>query len=336
MKLNPWHSIWGVGIVIVGNSIGANDVLKYQKGTESLRSRSEFCQYIDKTNLQNASTHNQIETLPEMEFFSGESQRRDFIKVWNLQKTLSAYYNKKIAFKQIPRQLNRHLEEKAMNLKVEVRQVTKQLKALNKKYRFNTNPKIRKPALTNYQSWQIENEWPLQVKNLKDKIRRLNAKIDKLDQRIFSGREILNSILHLNAPLESQLVIEIILEESLFSSRVHFFPRWRTKDGKISEASDEPYLSVSSQFLPKESYLSLKRKKQPHSLNSYRNLASAVLDSPEVSHIGIEYLPSGRALITGSAQTGFLAARSPVVATSPTDITISGLLDFACFAEYSK
>lgn len=332
MKFNPWHSLWGALIIMIGNSIGANDVLKYETGSETLSSRSEYCEYIRKSQTNRSSSHLQIETLPEMEFFESQKQRNDFLKVWNLQKTFSAYHNKRISFYNLPQELNRNLEELSMNLKFESNQMKQQLQALSLKSQRLPSSQPSPFFSSTYQNWQIKNEWPLHAKILQDKIRQLQAKISRLDSRQFSGREFLKHIANTKKPINQKLVIEIVVEEGLFHSDVLFYPRWKDGSGNITAASDSPYLRVKSSFVPTLSLVSLKNKTQPPTLIFYSQLFQPIFEPKALSRLKIEYLESGKAIVAGSLQTGFLASHSDSPATSPTDLALSGLLDLACLS----
>lgn len=317
-------------IVLSGTSIGANDFIKYKKGKATLRSRTEYCQFIAKNNQPNREGTNTYQTLPENETLDSEKDLIAFSKIWNLKKTLAAYRAKRIPFTWLPKQLITEITKKQLQWTAELNEVQTNILAVEQKLQDRHPASVLEQHPNAYTQWQIENEWPLQLKLLNERKRFIENKIANLAEKKFTDSEILELITQSEEPIAESLIIESKFENGLFSEKVSFYPLWVHGTFKKS-ASETPWFEVKKSFLPKSSLQAIQQRTAPSSILKYKKVAALATNlAPSDDVTKMSFLGNQSLLFYGTPKSGFLSEDRETIFTSPNDLAIEGLLDLAC------
>ncbi len=317
-------------IVLTGTSIGANDFIEYKTGKASLRSRSEYCQFIGKNNQPTPEGSNTYQTLSETENLQSESDLIAFSKIWNLKKTLAAYRAKRIVFTWLPKPLQNEIVKKQLYWSVELKEVSANIQAVQLKIKDVPQESILKRQPSTFTQWQLKNEWPLQLKILNERKRWIENKLSNLREKRFTDSEILELITQSETVMDHSLIIEARLENRLLSSRMAFYPVW-IRGHHRRRASDTAWFEVQQRFLPKSSLKAISKKQLPSGLQSYLQVAARA-SSEENKNIdgSLRYVDEDSMLVYGTPKSGFLSEDQSMTFTSPNDLAIEGLLDLAC------
>lgn len=273
---------------------------------------------------------NTYQTLSETENLRSESDLIAFSKIWNLKKTLAAYRAKRIVFSWLPKSLQNEIVKKQLHWLGELKEVQTNIHGVELKMKNVPRESILKRRPSAFAQWQVENEWPLQLKILNERKRWIKNKLSQLADRRFTDAELLELITQSESPVTHSLIIEARMETRLLTSRLSFYPIWIDK-GERQPASDTPWFEVHQRFLPKSSLSAIKNKQLPQGLQSYLKVAARASSGDEVKKFPpMTYISDETMLLYGTPKSGFLSENQSLTFTSPNDLAIEGLLDLAC------
>lgn len=326
-----WKTIIFFMILLLGVPIGASDVLKYESGRQPLDSRSEYCEFVNHSVQSQSDGIDSLESLAESEAFMADSAKAQYVKMQSLKETLAPYRMRKIAFSYLPDIIAKSADQKIVQLHEHIQLLDSKIRILEKAFQAQQRHPHRWPS--QYHQWQAKNAWPLQLKTLIDEKRMLSARLESLKKRLFSETDIFELIAELDPETHPELALEVEIESGWLKSKVNFYPIWKTSQN-WKRGSDSPWFSLSENMIPESTKSAFLNGTSPRHLLAYWNLfqqANRIPDQKGSSEL--RFLNHRSALIQGTSITSHMPSPHLIAFAGPSDLTVDGLLDLACFSK---
>lgn len=337
-------------ITLIGISIGANNMTRFEKGYGELSSRYDYCKWIQseiRPNEIDDSEKFAPSTMPN------EPSIRSFAFIKLIDKKLRSYHERKIKLTYLPQAMKTTmltLQERYQKRLTNIDQMLQLLRQENKHLKISTSHNDQEKE---YRMWRLENELPGQIFHLETEAKEVRDLVKRYADFVLSSHELYEVFRLTYTPdIEAKnlsipsLAIEIHRDEGLFSSQVGIYPVWI--EGKIiSRASNDPYFSLSGTMVPKNLGHDFSVRRIPDTYSRYLALLDTGTHSPsqgdsrriasivDTSSIKMQFLDQNRLLIVGHAhiKDGAETHRlDPLVTyfTPTANIAIDGILDLGC------
>ncbi|NQZ00363.1 MAG: hypothetical protein HRT45_06795 [Bdellovibrionales bacterium] len=315
--------------LLAANHLGAKNDRGYRTGQQALKSRADFCQYVEAS-LNEQSSRPQIEES----FFDADASehaeaRQMLSRVRSVKRLLKPYLQKPVTLESLPEDWLHLLTEKTLLLKYKKQKLTAQLRQLQnitKKSQNDLGVEVK------YQSHRSDFQWPLQVKTIEDALRKTQVQLDRITKRSFTPEALFDLSLELQESSPTPLGLKVVHSNGWLRDTYSLYPAWLI-DGQWKLASRHPWLTVESEFLPEPVVSSLSQQQVPEIASKY--LASNKAFSPESISSKPNWLwqNDGSFIILGNQSTNLLPTSKLVEITLPSDLGAMALFDMACTIE---
>lgn len=151
--------------------------------------------------------------------------------------------------------------------------------------------KLSRSPASKVKRWKTENEIPNQVEQIRKESIRLRLQLDSLKQRHFSELEFFETYVdaYHNQPKNSdlpELGIELELNSHFFGHQILVRPVWILKRDNVENwlvkpASNEAFLKLSGDMIPKDLIQAYQNKQPPKSFSLYSELVHFPLNTGE-------------------------------------------------------
>ncbi|MBK7843768.1 MAG: hypothetical protein IPJ71_08750 [Bdellovibrionales bacterium] len=343
-------------IMLMGVSIGANNMTRYERGQKPLADRGEYCEWIGLGERANSESPKYVPHTSESVFYPTLADQT-YDRLWSLSQKLKAYRSRQVKFDYLPRPVLNVVQEIQAQKTAKLNQVNKLLEFVNSE-KSNIKSSLRRDdGERDYQIWKLDHELPDQFARLEAEKIGLETLLQNYDQLRFNDEEAFQLFLQTYSAdpeaLESStpyLAVEINLKRGFFSQQLDVYPIW-IEGQKRTRASSEPYFSLSQSMVPEDFATSLAAGKLPAIYQSYIHLiAQPPTDTPNspilLRHPAslrgdpiarFEILDKNRLIVKGTPYSNRLPMRSEPNAdwlnqrfTSASNFAIDGVLDLGC------
>ncbi|MBK9041320.1 MAG: hypothetical protein IPL83_19565 [Bdellovibrionales bacterium] len=344
-------------IMLVGVSIGANNMTRYERGQKPLADRSEYCEWISLPERSNSESPKYVALTSERVFYPSLAEET-YDHLWSLSQKLKAYRSRQVKFDYLPRPVLNVVQEIHAQKTARLNQVNKLLEFVTSEKSNIKNSLRRDDRERDYQIWKLGHELPDQIARLEAERIGLETLLQNFNHLRFNDEEAFQLFLQTYSAdpeaLESgtpYLAIEINLKRGFFSQQLDVYPIW-IEGQKRTRASTEPYFSLSQSMVPEDFAHSLVAGKLPAIYQSYIHLIEQasttssptsptllrqpsslrgdpiarfeILDKNRLIIKGTPY--SNRLSLTGDPKREWLNRRF----TSASNFAIDGVLDLGC------
>lgn len=344
-------------IMLVGVSIGANNMTRYERGQKSLSDRSEYCEWISLNERSSSESPKYVPLTSEGIFYPTLAEET-YDRLWSLSKKLKAYRSRQVKFDYLPRPVLNVVQEIQAQKTARLNEVNKLLEFVTREESNIKTSLRRDDGERAYQIWKLGHELPDQIARLEAERIGLETLLQNYNHLRFNDEEAFQLFLQTYSAdpeaLESStpyLAIEINLKRGFLSQQLDVYPIW-IEGKKQTRASKDPYFSLSQSMVPEDFAQSLDAGKLPAIYQSYVHLieqastpsspTSATLSRQPSSLRGdpiarFEILDKNRLIIKGTPYSNRLSrAAAPRGEwlnrrfTSASSFAIDGVLDLGC------
>lgn len=335
-------------ITLLGVSIGANNMTRYQQGEKPLDNRVEYCEWISASD-QNDSQPRFYPTASQGILYPTVAEEA-YDRLWNLSQKLRPYRSRKVSFTYLPQPVRAVINQTLIKRQKRLNHVKDTLSLLVQNAYELKKQKSSDKNERRYQEWKLDKEFPDQIAHLNAEKSELemiitdlkNTRMDDLEAyRYF--RQAYYEDVHVDGITVPYLALEMEYSPGVLNESVSLYPIW-VEGNQIMRASQKPYLTISGDMVPSGFGRTLKEGKLPGLYLLHSDLMHTPPSSGENSGQAhpqehalaeVQALSKFRLLIKGTPYSN----RQPTAAqgdkldqqfTSVSNLAVDGLLDLGC------